>query len=235
MHGSVRPKQPSAAIGLPQGLAHRPPAPIEPRSATPYPEARMDEALTRNVFLVKEHTGLFKAANNYDIFDPETGKAVLECREEKLGWITKILRFSDYKRMTPFHIEIRRPDGAVLVQVKRGIALFASHVEVLDGQNQRLGSFKQKLFSLGGAFEVLDALGMPACALKGKWTGWEFKFTRDGVELATVTKKWAGIGRELLTSADNYVLAIADSVPSRDPLRPLILAAVMCIDMVLKE
>ena len=54
-------------------------------------------------------------------------------------------------------------------------------------------------------------------------------------ELAHVTKKWAGIGKELLTSADDYVLQISDSVPADNAARQLILAAVMCIDMVLKE
>ena len=55
------------------------------------------------------------------------------------------------------------------------------------------------------------------------------------VELANVTKKWAGLGKELFTSADNYMLSIGQSVPSTDASRILILAAVMCIDMVLKE
>ena len=59
----------------------------------------MHDVLNRNVFLVKEHVGMFKAASNYDIYDPETGGVILECREEKLGILTKILRFTDYKRM----------------------------------------------------------------------------------------------------------------------------------------
>jgi hypothetical protein len=66
----------------------------------------MNAALQRNLFLVKEQIGLLKAANHYDIYDPETNQLVLNCREDKLGLITKLLRFSDYKRMTPFHIEL---------------------------------------------------------------------------------------------------------------------------------
>jgi len=53
--------------------------------------------------------------------------------------------------------------------------------------------------------------------------------------LAQVSKKWAGLGKELFTSADNYMLTIADSVRPDDPRRRLLLAAVMSIDMVLKE
>ena len=73
------------------------------------------------------------------------------------------------------------------------------------------------------------------CSLKGSWTGWDFRFSKDNIELAQVTKKWAGVGKELFTTADNYVLAINDSVPANNPVRQMILAAVMCIDMVLKE
>lgn len=195
----------------------------------------MLELLNRNLYLVKEHVGMFKAANNYDIYDPETGAEIMECREEKLGIFTKILRFTDYKRMTPFDIQIKTPDGQQLVRVKRGVSIFLSRVEVMDENDRVIGLFKQKFFSIGGAFTVLDPDENPVCSLKGKWTGWDFKFLDGTTELAHVSKKWAGIGKELFTSADNYVLQIADSVPVDDVRRQLILAAVMCIDMVLKE
>ena len=195
----------------------------------------MDELLNRNLFVVKEHVGMFKAANNFDIFDANTGHEILHCREDKLGGFTKMLRFTDYKRMTPFHVEIRRPDGGALVTVQRGVSLFLSKVDVLDASGMRIGGFQQKFFSIGGKFEVLDASDNPICTLRGKWTGWNFKFEQNGSVLAEVSKKWAGLGKELFTSADNYVLSISESVPRDAPVRPLILAAVMCIDMVLKE
>lgn len=195
----------------------------------------MHDVLKSNLFMVKEHIGMFKAANNYDIYDPQSGQVVMLCREERLGIFTKLLRFSDYKRMTPFDIEIRTPGGETIVRVKRGISLFLSKVEVFDGADNYIGGFEQKLFSIGGAFTVLDAKGTPICKLKGKWTGWDFRFLAGEVELAHVSKKWSGLGKELFTSADNYVLEIADAVPQQSAARQLILAAVMCIDMVLKE
>jgi uncharacterized protein YxjI len=195
----------------------------------------MHEVLKKNVFLVKEHVGMFKAANNYDIYDPQTGDIIMECREEHLGIVTKIFRFTDYKRNTPFDIQVRTPDGKQVLRITRGISLFLSKVNVLDENDQVVGSFKQRLFSVGGAFNVLDAGDNPLCQLNGKWTGWDFKFMAGETEYAHVTKKWAGIGKELFTSADNYVLEISESVPEDDLVRQLILAAVMCIDMVLKE
>ena len=195
----------------------------------------MSSVLNQNVFFVKEHLGIFKASNSYDILNPETQELLMTCREENLGLFTKIFRFTDYKRMTPFDIEVKTPSGESVVKVKRGISIFVSTVEVFDGNDFLIGKFKQKFFSIGGKFDVLDANENVLCTLKGKWTSWDFKFATDTTEYATVSKKWAGFGKEMFTSADNYVLTINDSAPKDSPMRKLILAAVMCIDMVLKE
>lgn len=196
----------------------------------------MHPVLNRNLYFVKEHVKIFKAANSFDVFDPDSKEIILQCREQRLGFFTKMFRFTDYKRMTPFEIDVMTPSGETILTVKRGVSFFVSNVEVLDGRNQLIGKFKQKFFSIGGKFEVLDASERPLCMLKGKWTSWEFKFiSNDGKEFAAVTKQWSGLGKELFTSADNYVLQISSQVPADHPLRMLIVAAVMCIDLVLKE
>ena len=69
----------------------------------------------------------------------------------------------------------------------------------------------------------------------GEWTGWDLAFGLEGNELVHVSKKWIGIGKVLLTSADNYILSVANDIEPDHPLRKLILAAVIGIDMVLKE
>lgn len=196
----------------------------------------MYSAFNKNLFFVKEHVRIFKAANFFDIFDPGTKQLLLQCQEENLGFFTKIFRFTSYKRMTPFNMEIKTPEGQRLLTIRRDVSIFLSNVEVLDENNNLLGKFKQKFFSIGGKFEVLDANDRSMCMLKGKWTSWEFKFiANDGKEFAVVTKKWSGLGKELFTSADNYILQISQEVPADNPLRLLILSAVMCIDLVLKE
>jgi uncharacterized protein YxjI len=195
----------------------------------------MHPVLSNNLFLVKEHVGMFKASNNFDIFDPTTQQKILECREPHLGIISKLLRFTDYKRMTPFHVVVTSPQGQKVLSVKRGISLLWSNVKVMDENDVVVGSFKQKLLTIGGKFEVLDANDNHVCMLKGKWTSWSFSFVRGDSEFASVSKKWAGLGKELFTTADNYMLSIQPTVKSDSGVRMLILAAVLCIDMVLKE
>lgn len=195
----------------------------------------MHPVFNRNLFFVKEQVGMFKASNNYDIYDPETKEVILECREPNLGFFTKMFRFTDYKRMTPFEVVIKEPNGDVLITVKRGVSIFLSTVEVFDEKDQLIGKFKQQFFSIGGKFNLLDQNDSVVSTLKGKWTSWDFKFVKEGHEFAHVSKQWAGFGKELFTSADNYMLQIHDSVPENNRLRMLIISAVMCIDMVLKE
>lgn len=198
-------------------------------------EIAVHPVLSHNLFLVKEHVGLFKAATNFDIYDPQTGRIVMHCREPKLGFFTKILRFTEYKRLTPFDVHITTTDGAPIVRVTRGVTFLKSNVKVHDERDRHIGGFKQKLFSVGGAFEVMDRDDRTVCRLQGKWTGWEFKFLAGDDEVARVTKKWAGLGKELFTTADTYMLQMADDLKPDSPLRPLVLASVVCIDMVLKE
>jgi len=195
----------------------------------------MHPFLNKNNLFIKEHVGIFKAANNYDIFDLDTKEPLMECREPNLGFFTKIFRFTKYKPMTPFDIYITA-GGQTLINIKRGVTFFRSVVAVYDETGVQVGSLR-KIFKLfKPSFEMLSMNGEKLGELTGNFVGWEFSLkTNDGQELAQVSKKWAGIGKELFTTADNYACIINDSVKANDPLRVMIIASVMCIDMVLKE
>jgi uncharacterized protein YxjI len=194
----------------------------------------MHTILKHNLFFVKEHVGYFKASTNYDIYD-ETNQLILECREPNLGWFTKLLRFTEYKRMTPFEVTVNTPAGQNILTVRRGWTIFRSVVEVFDENDVIQGRFRQRMLSLGGKFDIHDENDAVQCSVKGSWSSWDFSFEKDGLQLAQVTKKWAGIGRELFTTADNYVVSIDPTLSDKNETRLLILAAALCIDKVLKE
>ncbi len=195
----------------------------------------MHQALNKNKLFVKEHTGVFKAANSYDIFDLETNEMLMECREPGLGFFTKLFRFTKYKSMTPFDIIISA-NGAPIVNVKRGVTFIRSVVSVFGETGEQVGTLR-KIFKLfKPSFEILSLSGEKLGVVEGNFVGWDFTIkSNDGEVLATVSKKWAGVGKELFTTADNYVIIIADTVKENDPVRVLIFGAVMSIDMVLKE
>jgi uncharacterized protein YxjI len=146
-----------------------------------------------------------------------------------------LLRFTDYKRMTPFEVIVTAPTGETVLTVRRGWTIFRSEVSVFDENDVLQGIFRQRMLSLGGKFDILDENEAVQCTVKGTWSSWDFSFDKDGSQLAQVTKRWAGIGKEFFTTADNYVVAIDPNVTEKNETRLLILAAALCIDKVLKE
>jgi hypothetical protein len=69
--------------------------------------------------------------------------------------------------------------------------------------------------------------------VKGNWIGWNFKFiAQNGKEIGIVSRKWSGLGKELFTSADNYVVALHEPNPAA---AVLLLAAGLAVDTVYKE
>jgi uncharacterized protein YxjI len=191
--------------------------------------------LDRKVFLVKERVGFLKLTDTYDIFDPASGVQVGLAREA-IHPALKVLRLVVNKRLLPTTIEVREgEEGPLVLSIKRGFSLLHARVSVRDANGAEIGRFRSKLLSIGGAFAVFDTAGNEVAEVKGDWKGWNFQFLdRRGSRLGTVTKKWAGVGQELFTSADNYVIALEGESQPR-VVMALLLAAGLAVDMVFKE
>ena len=190
----------------------------------------------RKTWLVKERVGFLKLVDTFDIYDPASGQQI-GIAKEKVSVLVHILRFLVNKRLLPTYVEVReREDGRVILGMRRGMSLLHAHVTVTNDAGRPIGLFKSKLFSLGGGFHVLDGAEQPVAEIKGDWKGWNFRFlTPDGTEIGKVTKKWAGIGKELFTSADNYVISISEGGGQAPEANALLLAAGLSIDIVFKE
>lgn len=192
--------------------------------------------LEMDTYLIKEQAGLFKLADTYDIFDPETNEQVGVAREEPPGW-SKPLRFLISKKLLPTTINIyEQGSNRPLFNIKRGVTLFRSRVDIHDSKDRLIGYFKSKILSIGGGFYVYDHKDRQFAEVKGDWKGWNFKFvTGDGEELGTVAKKWAGLAKELFTSADNYIIALNPSAERAEDDSMLLLAAGLAVDIIYKE
>jgi len=198
--------------------------------------------LDRDKLFVREHVGMFKARNAYDLLDPATKEVVGRAEETVRGPLRKLLRFTSMKTLLSFTIHFHdaaagdpSTGGAVVLTVRRPFTWFRSVVTVTDAAGKVLGRFRQKLVTIGPKMWILDASGAEIGMLKGDWIGWNLQVVdNQGRALATVTKKWAGIGKELFTSADNYIIDVADEVTDPD-MRRLLFAAPITADMVYKE
>ncbi len=192
--------------------------------------------LDRTTFFIREHVGMFKLTDTYDILDPETEEQIGLAKEEPGGFV-KFLRFLVNKRMLPTQIDVYEgpevDDDYLLFSITRGFTFFRSKIRVIDADGEEIGWFRQKMFTWGASFTVLDAEDREVAEVKGDWKGWNFKFLMGDEEIGIVTKEWAGIAKALFTSADNYVVELFGRPSETKSM--LLLAAGLAIDMVFHE
>jgi uncharacterized protein YxjI len=141
------------------------------------------------------------------------------------------------KKAAPTAIEMRDAKEQLLFTIRKPFKLFGRpKIRVFDAGNQELGYFVSKLFSIGGGFDVYDPAGKHIAEVKGNWKSKEFQMlTPEQKELGKVSKQWAGLAKEMFTSADNYVVGINDHVAKDNNTKMLLLAAALTIDLVYKE
>lgn len=194
--------------------------------------------LDRSAYFIREHVGFLKLSDTYDILDPAT-QMQLGIAKEKPTPLIHVLRFLVNKQMLPTKVCVYQgsnPDdeARLLFSMQRGISLLRSRVDIRDERGTVVGWLKNKAFSLGGAFYVYDAADNEVAFVKGDWKGWNFRYLdKSENEIGTITKKWAGIGKELFTSADNYIIALKNQ-PTLEQAT-LLLAAGLAVDMIYSE
>ena len=194
--------------------------------------------LNRKTFFIREHVGLMKLSDTYDILDPET-RAQLGIAREKPGLLVQILRLFLSNQLLPTKVFVyagadHEDESKLLFSIQRGVSLFRSRVNVHDQHGVVIGWFRSKAFSIGGAFYVFDAADNELAVVKGDWKGWNFNLLDTAKkEIGAITKQWTGIGQELFTTADNYVIALhGDHSPTN---AILLLAAGLAVDIIFKE
>ena len=191
--------------------------------------------LDRKLFFVKEHVGMLKLTGAYDILDPETNTKIGIAKEEP--GIFKYLKFIIDKKVLPNVVNIYDDvTNEVVVSIKKKWSFIRSKVMITGKDGKEIGYFKSKILSLGGGFRVYDNNDIQFADVKGDWVGWDFKIVDMSSKIiGTISKKWAGIGKELFTTADNYVLSLYEDREHTDVEAALILAAGLAIDIIYKE
>jgi uncharacterized protein YxjI len=191
---------------------------------------------TKNIYLIKERFELLKIVDRYDIFDAETGTLVAYAKENITNW-KKALRLVVNKSLLSTTIEIKDAvTEKIEFTLQKPFRWLRSEVHVMDAKGTEIGFFKSRIFSLGGAFDVFADEFTKIAEVKGNWTGWNFKFKDlQGNEIGLVTKKWAGIGKELFTTSDNYMVSISEQYKNNPKQMALLIIAGLAIDVVYKE
>lgn len=179
---------------------------------------------------VKERVSLLKLRDTYDLLDADTQAVIGEVRDEPAAW-AKWLRLLVKKALLPTCVNAYAVGNPrQVLSVKKAPALFRTRLQILDAHGRCLAHVRSKIFSLGGAFVIFDPMGQEIGLLKGDWKGWDYTATIQGQPVGIVTKKWAGLMKEVFTNADQYLVR-----SERPDQLLLLLGLALAVDLVYKE
>lgn len=193
--------------------------------------------LERTRYMIKEQVKVLSSTQTYEILDADTGQLVGTAQETN-GFFVRGLRWFMSKQLLPTRAEVReKPDDSLVFTIRRGVYLFKSTVKVYDAQDELVGFFRSKVFTISGGFHVYDKDGKHFAEVKGRLLGFDYRFvTPDGkLELGRVSKKWGGIAKELFTSADSYLLEVNPELADQPMAKMLIVAAALAVDLIYKS
>ncbi|HAL49331.1 MAG: hypothetical protein FI707_03755 [SAR202 cluster bacterium] len=167
----------------------------------------------------------FETENRYSIMTPE-GEPLLFAWEES-GVLGR--QFLSSHRALEIHVV--DGDGQLVMTAGRDFYWFLSQLWIADGEESPLGSLSRHFKMLGRFFTLNDPSGNTLLDLKGSlFRPNTFIFEREGAEVARITKQWGGIGRELATDADTFVIQKNTDEIDED-MSLLILACAFAIDL----
>ncbi|GAA4143181.1 phospholipid scramblase-related protein [Actinomadura keratinilytica] len=179
------------------------------------------------ILRVEQPRRLPAAKSQYKIFDGP-GTLVAEAQEENVPIRRQASRVlwggAEASART---VRVADPHGVPLMVVDKPGR--SQNAAVYDPDGALVGAFQQEDHTF--RYGLHDAAGRRVGELKGNRLGRKFAvLDAYGAHVAQVDKKWAGVGKELLTTADRYNVEIYRPLPY--PLRHLAVAAALAMDMI---
>lgn len=196
----------------------------------------MSDLLRLDRLFVSQKAKLIELTNEYRIRD-ESGAEVGIVRQEGQSLLRKAARLvSSLDSMMTHRLAIYDIAGTKVCEIVRPRALMFSKLQILDGSGREVGGLQQarKVFKKV-RFAIVGSAGQQLGEIRAEnWRAWDFHIVDSAErEIGRITKKWAGVGKELFTTADNYMVEIDPSVTG--DVRLLLLAAGAGIDTAIKQ
>jgi uncharacterized protein YxjI len=137
-------------------------------------------------------------------------------------------------------IHIVDSNNSDLLLIEKGFAFFLPKFVVYDSDKSKVAEIKTRFKMPGTHKEIYDKDGTlifeSISKMMHPWTFRIFKGNspkNEGHEVALITKKWSGGGKEIFTYADNFLVDFK-SVSSKSD-KELILALAFAIDLTVFE
>ena len=189
---------------------------------------------TEPVLVVNQKAKLIELNNEYAIFN-QHGQQIGAVRQVGQSMAKKALRLMTKMDTLMTHkLQIVDGYGNVVLAITKPAAMIKPRVIVQDSVGNEIGQIAMQ-FRLGKAKFDLEAGGRQWGMIHAEnFRAWNFNIQDySGAEVARITKTWEGAAKALFTTADNYVVHIHR--PLEDPLRSLVVASSLTIDLILKQ
>lgn len=173
-------------------------------------------------------TGLeFK--NKYAIYDQDENHILFAAEVAGSFFARFFLR-----NMRPFTIHILDKNGQLFLKIVRPFRWIFSECDILDANDQKIGTVKWEFSILRKKFVVLDESGMELYKLFAPiLKPWTFQIKKNDEELGKITKRWSGLFKEAVTTADNFTAIFPNIASAKE--KAILLGAVFLIDFVYFE
>lgn len=175
----------------------------------------------------------FETRNKYRIRD-EGGRDVAYAAEQQKGIVGFLFRqFLGHWRS--FDIHFFGLDRREFLIARHPFRWYFKRIEVSEPNGRAVGVIERRFSFLSKRFEVQNPQGMTYFEVSSPiWRIWTFPFKRQGTELARISKKWTGLGFEMFTDKDTFLVDYISPALSVDE-RALVLVAAVYVDLAFFE
>ena len=166
----------------------------------------------------------FETKNRYKIID-EFGHDLFYAFEESDFFMRNLL-----SGMRSLKVQIIDDAQTPQLIIERPFFFFLAKHTVKLPTGEVIGYINQKFAILKTVLEVRDASGQLRFTCISKFPHfWTFNLFIDGAPVAQILKKWSGLGKELFTDADTFMIDF--NTVTDNNLKQLILATAFAIDL----
>ena len=167
----------------------------------------------------------FETANRYSVRTPD-GAELLFAYEES-GMLSRMF----LRNHRPLTIHFVDNDGNEVFTAERSFFWMFSHLHVGDEEGKLIGSLQRTFRFLGRRIAILDNEGTRRSEIRGSlFRPHTFRVYSEGDEVARITKRWSGLGRELFSDADTFQVRMNPERVDQE-FATIILAAAIAIDL----
>jgi len=192
----------------------------------------MTSLLSQNTLLVNQKFTILN--NQYQIFDTENNQ--IGFIKEQSSFLRNILMFFIPKMLLPFNLQLFDENENLIATISKGYTFHLAKFSIKNSQDEEIATISQKFNFLKPSFIISDVDNNQIATITGNWRARDFHIidNTSEQEIGTVSKKWAGLAKEMFTHADKYAINISESL-SNESYRVALISTVIAIDLIFRE